>query len=129
MLRCTAALIEKNGKILLALRKPGKHMGRKWEFPGGKIQPGENPVRALQRELEEEFAVRADIGELLASARYRRAPIDLKVTLYRVVPESDCFVLREHEEIRWVEPAEVDSYDLVDSDRKLFHNYLSGLTE
>ena len=129
MQRSTAALIEKQGKILLALRRPGKHMGEKWEFPGGKIHAGENPVRALKRELEEEFSVRAEIGELLAKTRYRSAAIDLEITLFRAELESDCLVLREHVEIRWVQPGQIESYDLVESDRKLFGNYVRGLTE
>ena len=124
----TAAFIEKNGKILLALRKAGKHMGRKWEFPGGKIDPGESPAQALRRELHEEFSIQAEIGEFLGSTRYREKQIDLEILLYRTVHLAGTFVLRDHEEIRWVEEEEVESYDLVESDRKLFRKYLQSLT-
>jgi 8-oxo-dGTP diphosphatase len=121
----TAALIEKNGKILLALRRAGKHMGAKWELPGGKIDPGETPKQALRRELAEEFSIQTEIGELLGSARYRNGRIDLEILLYRAEHLAGAFVLREHEEIRWVDPAEVESYDLVESDRKLFRALLA----
>ncbi|UCF99090.1 MAG: (deoxy)nucleoside triphosphate pyrophosphohydrolase [Spirochaetaceae bacterium] len=128
MRQVTAALVEKNGKILLALRKAGKHMGRKWEFPGGKVDPGEKPEQALRRELSEEFSISAEIGEFLASTRYREKRLDLEILLYRATHLSGGFVLREHEEIRWVDPHEVETFDLVDSDRKLFRKFLQRLT-
>jgi 8-oxo-dGTP diphosphatase len=124
----TAALIEKHGKILLALRRAGKHMGAKWELPGGKIDPGETPVQALRRELAEEFSIRTEIGEYLGATRFKEGSVDLEILLYRATPQSGTFTLREHEEIRWVNPEEVESYDLVDSDRKLFRSYLQRLT-
>jgi 8-oxo-dGTP diphosphatase len=124
----TAAFIEKNHKILLALRKAGKHMGPKWEFPGGKVDPGEDPKQALRRELEEEFSIEAEIGEYLGSARFRENRLDLEILLYRVGSIAGDFLLREHETIRWVEPAQVEAYDLVDSDRKLFRKFRKALT-
>lgn len=128
MRRVTAALIESNGKVLLALRKAGKHMGRKWEFPGGKIDPGETPQQALRRELAEELSIQAEIGEFLGSTRYREHGLDLEILLYRARQTGGSLVLREHEEIRWVEPGKVETFDLVDSDRKLFRRYLRSLT-
>jgi 8-oxo-dGTP diphosphatase len=126
--RVTAALIEKNGKVLLALRKAGKHMGRKWEFPGGKIDPGETPEQALRRELAEELSIQAEIGEFLGSTRYQKHSLDLEILLYRASQVGGTFLLQDHDEIRWVELGEVESYDLVDSDRKLFRSYLQRLT-
>ncbi len=128
MQQVTAALIEKNGKILLALRRAGKHMGRKWEFPGGKVDPGEDPKQALRRELEEEFSIQAEIGEYLGSTRFRESRLDLEILLYRATHLAGSFILREHEAIRWVEPGEVEAYDLVDSDRKLFRTFRNTLT-
>ncbi len=124
----TAALIEKNGKILLARRKAGKHMGEKWELPGGKIDPGESPQEALSRELAEEFSIEARIGEYLGSTEFRQGEIELEIRLYRAKHLAGTFTLHEHEEIRWVAPREVESYDLVDSDRKLFRDYIGTLT-
>ena len=57
MIRVTAAVIEKNNKILIAQRKKEKHLGLKWEFPGGKIDDGESPESCLRRELKEEFGI------------------------------------------------------------------------
>lgn len=124
----TAALIEKNGKILLALRKAGKHMGRKWELPGGKVDPGEDPKEALRRELGEEFGIQAEIVEYLGSTRFQEHRLDLQILLYRAGHVAGAFVLREHEAIRWVDPGQVEDYDLVDSDRKLIRKFGKTLT-
>ena len=128
MQQVTAALIEKHGKILLARRKAGKHMGEKWEVPGGKIDPGESPQEALSRELAEEFSIEAQIGEFLGSTQFRQGEIELEIQLYRAKHLSGKFTLHDHEEIHWVAPQEVESYDLVDSDRKLFRDYIGMLT-
>lgn len=127
MQQVTAALIEKGGKILLALRRTGKHMGQRWELPGGKVDPGENPKQALHRELEEEFNIRVQIGEYLGSIRFQEGSLDLQVRLYRVTHVAGEFDLREHEDIRWVEPAQVEAYDLVDSDRRLIRKFRKRL--
>ncbi len=94
-------------------------MAGKWEFPGGKIEPGESPEQSLARELAEELDVRARIGQLLCRTSYEGDGVSLELLVYRV----ECFegtpVLREHEEMRWVPPGELRSFDLADSDRKV----------
>lgn len=124
----TAALIQKDGKILLALRKAGKHMGPKWELPGGKVDPGEDPKQTLRRELKEELGIEAEIGQYLGSTRFRGHSLYLQIHLYRVSHIDGSFVLREHEAIRWVEPQQIEDYDLVDSDRKLIRKFRVSLT-
>src|SRR5208283_2293660 len=96
-----------------------KHMGGKWEFPGGKIEPGETPEQSLARELSEELDVRARIGEQLCHASYEGEGISLELLVYRVEGFEGTPVLREHEELRWVAPRELRSYDLADSDRRV----------
>jgi mutator protein MutT len=115
----TAALIERDGKILLARRKAGKHMGNRWEFPGGKVKPGESPQQALSRELEEELGIEARIGAYLGSARFADGRVDLEILLYRAEHFSGTLTLREHEAIAWVDPGDLETYDLADSDREL----------
>jgi len=117
--RVTAGIVEENGLVLIARRKPGKHMAGKWEFPGGKIEKGESPEQSLARELQEELDVHARIGELLCCASYDGEGITLELLVYRVEGFEGTPVLREHEEIRWVPPRELLSYDLADSDRRV----------
>jgi mutator protein MutT len=119
MQQVTAAFLMHDGKILLARRKAGKHMGNRWEFPGGKVHPGESPQQALSRELQEELGIEARIGECLGSARFADGRVDLEILLYRAEHLSGTFTLREHEAIAWVDPGDVESYDLADSDREL----------
>jgi 8-oxo-dGTP diphosphatase len=125
----TAALLLREGKVLLALRKAGKHMGRKWEFPGGKIHPGESPEQCLARELAEELDVEARIGGLVGAARYRHGDVDLEILLYRAEYLSGTFTLRDHEALAWVAPAELESYDLADSDRELARQAVAALKQ
>ena len=61
-IRVVAALIRVEGKVLLTQRKPGKHLGMSWEFPGGKVEEGEDDHQALMRELREELGVTVVVG-------------------------------------------------------------------
>jgi 8-oxo-dGTP diphosphatase len=92
-------------------------MGGKWEFPGGKIEPGETPEQSLARELGEELCVRACIGEFLCSTFFEADGVSLELLVYRVESIEGELTLQEHDEIQWVEPEQLSSYDLADSDR------------
>jgi 8-oxo-dGTP diphosphatase len=117
--KVTAGILEQEGLVLIARRRPGKHMAGKWEFPGGKIENGESPEQSLARELHEELDVRARIGELLCCASYEGDGVSLELLVYRVDGFEGTPVLREHEEMRWVAPRDLTTYDLADSDRRV----------
>jgi len=116
-MKVTAGILWRDGHVLLALRRPGKHMGGKWEFPGGKLEPGETPEESLARELEEELDVRARIGDFLCCVPFEGDGVNLELMVYRVDHFEGAPVLKEHQEIRWVLPGELRSYELADSDR------------
>ncbi len=118
-MKVTAGILSRDGRVLIARRRPGKHMGGKWEFPGGKIEPGETPEQSLSRELEEELELRARIGAFLCRVPWEGDGVSLELLVYRVDDFEGSPVLREHQEIRWVTPAELRSYELADSDRKV----------
>ena len=65
----TCAIIEKDGKILIARRAEGQKLAGKWEFPGGKVEDGESPEECLKRELEEEFGIPTEVGEFITSTK------------------------------------------------------------
>ena len=115
----TAAIIEENGRIFIARRGPGKHLAGKWEFPGGKIEPGETPEQSLERELVEELGIHVRVGELLCSVRYQSPAVNLELLAFRVTARTGDPVLHEHQDCRWVLPGELLSYDLAESDRKI----------
>ncbi len=118
-MRVTAAVIEERGRVLLARRGPGRNLAGKWEFPGGKVEPGETPEESLARELEEELAIRTRVGELLCRTSFEHDGMTLELLVYRVERTGGEPQLREHLELAWVSPEEVASFDLADSDRSV----------
>jgi 8-oxo-dGTP diphosphatase len=117
--KVTAGILLRDGRVLIARRKPGAHMGGKWEFPGGKIEQGETPEQSLIRELQEELDLRVRVGELLCCVPYEGDGVSLELMVYQVQDFEGTPVLREHQELRWVAPRELGSFELADSDRKV----------
>jgi 8-oxo-dGTP diphosphatase len=115
-IRVTAAILARDGKVLIARRGPGKHQENRWEFPGGKIEPGESPEQCLYRELREEFCIEARVGEHLGSNihRYRFGVIELMA--FRVAWDGSRMSLQDHREIRWAAPSELDGFDFSPAD-------------
>jgi 8-oxo-dGTP diphosphatase len=77
----SAAVMIERGKVLLSMRKKGTHLEGKWEFPGGKAEPGEDPREALRRELAEELGVAARVGEIVDVTFHRYEDADKAVLL------------------------------------------------
>ncbi|MFA5255911.1 MAG: 8-oxo-dGTP diphosphatase MutT [Candidatus Omnitrophota bacterium] len=115
----TAAVIEKGGRILIAQRRRGRTLGGRWEFPGGKIEPGETPETCLKRELKEEFDIESEIGQFIIASRFRYCLVPIELLAYRVKHLSGEFKVNEHEEIRWVSPSELGSYDFMPADKSI----------
>jgi 8-oxo-dGTP diphosphatase len=114
----TAAVIERNGHILIAKRKQGKQHVGNWEFPGGTLEEGETPEQCLKRELQEELDIITDIGDLICSSEYTYTPeFTIRLLAYRTTVISGFFNLNDHEEIRWVKPADLTEYDFPEADR------------
>ena len=78
-----AAVIERNGKVLVSLRRPKGERASLWEFPGGKVEPGEGERAALARELQEELGVRVSIGEEYARVEHIYPDLQVELALYR----------------------------------------------
>ena len=112
-----AAVIERQGLILIGQRKPGKWHALKWEFPGGKVEPGEAPVIALVRELDEELGIRAEIGQGIADYEYQypgRSAI--RLIFFRVTRFSGEIENREYHDLRWEKPEHLPQYDFLEGD-------------
>jgi 8-oxo-dGTP diphosphatase len=115
-----AAVIEKDGRILIAKRKRGKQHPGKWEFPGGTLEEGETHEQCLKRELQEELAIPAEVGELVCTSEYRYTPdYTIRLLAYRTTVTSDNFILNDHEEVRWVKPTELADYDFPEADKPI----------
>lgn len=117
MIDVVAGLIHDGRGRLLACRRPeGKHLAGKWEFPGGKVEPGESPHRALVRELREELEITVEPAETLTPVvhDYGRGPIRLIPILCRITDGTPH--PHEHDEIRWCAIHELQRLDLADAD-------------
>ena len=123
-----AAVIERDGKILIARRKPGLVAGGMWEFPGGKLEDGETAEKCLERELEEELGVRSRVGDLLCSVPFSGALTVFELLVFRTELLSDSFRLTDHDEIRWQAPGEMDEALFSKPDRPVVR-MLSGREE
>ncbi len=115
----TAAVIEKDGKILIAQRRKGSTLGGRWEFPGGKIEPGETAEACLKRELKEEFDMECEIGKFIIASQFRYCLVPIELLAYRVKHLSGELKVNEHDQIRWVSPSELDSYDFMPADKPI----------
>lgn len=118
-MKVTAAIIEKDGRILLARRKREKKDGGWLEFPGGKVRPGEEPSEGLRRELQEEFGLQAEIKESLGIFKDPEAQPGIELWVYRVVMKGPPLYLADHEEIIWLFPEEIPLPELLPLDRQI----------
>ena len=123
-----AAVIYRDQNILLARRKPGKSMGGYWEFPGGKIETGETPEKALARELYEEFDVVVSVGKEIATHRHDYEHIKIELIAHETRIESGEFELRDHDAIVWVTPLEARQYNLAPADIPILDHILETQT-
>ena len=125
MSKNSIACIAFNGrKIFIAKRIPKGQMGNRWEFPGGKVEPGEGESEGIVREFLEEFGVEVKVGEFIASAEFEHNGKIRQLHAYRVfVPHDgikEKYVLAEHTEYKWVEFSEIENLEFVDSDLLIY---------
>jgi 8-oxo-dGTP diphosphatase len=111
-----AALVRRGGQILICRRPPGGALGGQWEFPGGKVEPGESPEEALARELREELGVDAQIGPLVFEHTHAYAPDRVAHLLFYEAMLEGAPKALEHDEIRWVKPVSLRLFDFVAGD-------------
>ena len=114
-----AAVMEKDGKILIAQRRRGDALENKWELPGGKVEAGESPEECLRRELREEFNIEAEIGEFVGSSEYDYRHMSIRLMAYRAHHVSGEFTLLDHEAIQWVLPLDLKNYEFSEADRPI----------
>ncbi|HSA94648.1 MAG TPA: (deoxy)nucleoside triphosphate pyrophosphohydrolase [Acidobacteriota bacterium] len=115
--KVTAAVIERDGKVLCCRRKPGLVAEGLWEFPGGKLEEGEAPEAGLRRELEEELGVEARVGEFLCSVPFSGSLASFELIVYRAELLGDDLRLTDHDEVRWLAPEEMDESSFSKPDR------------
>ena len=111
-----AAIIKKDNLYLVTQRNRNKHMGLKWEFPGGKVEANETLQEALTREIHEELNIDINIYEKLAEERYKDSEINIVLHYFLCSIKDGTINLNEHEAIEWVDKTDFDKYDFVVGD-------------
>ncbi len=124
LLVSAALLMNKEGKVLLAQRPPGKSMAGLWEFPGGKIQSGETPEQALVRELKEELAIEVNLSDLrsLSFASHCYENFHLLMPLYLCRHWKGLVQPKEGQKFVWITLDEFDNFPMPPADKPLIPN-------
>lgn len=126
-IRVVAALIREEERVLLTQRKPGRHLGLSWEFPGGKVEAGETDPEALRRELQEELGVEVRVGSLCFETRHTYGSREMHLLVYR------CRILSGEPEaldvnaVEWVHEARILEREFLPADMPLVRGIAAGL--
>lgn len=121
LLVAAGALVDADGRVLICQRPEGKALAGLWEFPGGKVEPGETPEACLMRELEEELGIRVARACLapFVFASHEYEDFHLLMPLYLIRRWEGAITAREHKAIAWVRPNGMDAYPMPPADAPL----------
>jgi len=125
-LHVACAIIEHDGKVLAAQRSETMNMPLKWEFPGGKLEPGETPEACLVREVREELAIGINLGRALPTTTHSYETFT--VTLYPFVCAlaDGIMTLHEHRAVAWMKPEQISALDWAEADYPIIADYLAA---
>jgi 8-oxo-dGTP diphosphatase len=127
MKRVVAALIMRDGKLLVCQRTRHQTMPLKWEFPGGKIEEGEQPRDALRRELDEELGIQATIGDELARIQHEYPNGGMVELRFYIVHEyKGELENRIFKDIQWAAPKDLPKFDFLEADLTLVKDLAAG---
>jgi mutator protein MutT len=127
MITVAAGILQQHGRILICQRKATGAFPLQWEFPGGKVEAGEDVQACVKRELAEELAIDADIGAEIAAFEYTY-PNGFQVSLvfFGVKGYTGDMANQAFEQILWVEPQELPRFDFLEADRALVDRIARG---
>ncbi len=116
MIDVTAAILIENGRVLIARRRPGASQAGMWEFPGGKVRPGESPAQCLKREIQEELGIEIAVDEFFGESVYAYEDKTIRLLAYRVRAEGGEMSRNDHAELAWVAIADLGRYRFCPAD-------------
>ncbi|WP_338026753.1 (deoxy)nucleoside triphosphate pyrophosphohydrolase [Acidisarcina polymorpha] len=121
------ALILRGHEVLICQRRPDQPMALKWEFPGGKMEPGESAEQALARELDEELGIHAKIGSRITRTRHTyRSGSSVDLQFFAVHEFAGEITNRIFNDLRWCDLADLPTYDFLAADRNLVRELAAG---
>lgn len=112
-----AALYDADGRVLIAERPPGKHMAGRWEFPGGKVNPGESEAAALARELREELGVEVTASRPFMRLRHAYADREVELSMWVIESFRGEAQSLDGQRLKWVQPERLGDEDILEADR------------
>lgn len=123
------AIILRDGCVLVARRAQGQKMAGLWEFPGGKLEPGESAASCIERELAEELGIFGQAQEVITSNLHRYPGGAIELIAVRVTTEMKAWNLTVHDEVRWADQVELLSLDLAPADIPIAHTICTMLAD
>jgi 8-oxo-dGTP diphosphatase len=123
-----AVIRDDAGRVLISQRPEGRHMGGLWEFPGGKVEPGEAPAEALARELREELGLGIAIGAPITFAVHEESGLRILLLFYGARIIDGMATAHEGQSVRWVAPSELPRYPMPPADGELVARLAAGRT-
>ncbi len=114
-----AAVVIREGRVLLTRRAEGQHLAGMWEFPGGKLEEGESPESAVVRECREECGIDIEVGAILDVTHHRYPEKDVLLLFYRCVLRGGEVQNLQVADHAWVAPAELEQYPLPPADARI----------
>ena len=122
MIEVVAALIWQGDKFMICQRPAHKARGLLWEFVGGKVEPGETKEQALIRECQEELAVTLAVGDAFMDVVHEYPDLTVHLTLFNAIIVEGEPVMLEHNDIKWIKPSEIPSYEFCPADEEILES-------
>lgn len=125
MTEVVAALIWDDDKFMACQRPAYKTRGLLWEFVGGKVEPGETKEQALIRECREELGVTLSVGDVFMEVTHEYPDLTVHLTLFHAAIAEGIPQKLEHNDIRWITPAEIPNYDFCPADVEILERIMT----
>ena len=119
MTEVVAALVWDNDKFMICQRPANKARPLLWEFVGGKVEPGETKEQALIRECQEELAITLSVGDVFMDVVHEYPDITIRLTLFNATISEGIPQKLEHNDIKWITPAEIAQYNFCPADEEI----------
>ena len=126
MVRVVAGVVLRQGRVLAAQRPADKRMGGLWEFPGGKVEEGEDDATALARELYEELRIEVEVGACVGETVSVEERGAFRLVAYKATIRSGTPTLLEHQQVRWCRPDELHELEWAPADLPFVKRLISG---
>ena len=129
MIDVTAAILIKDGRVLIAKRKATDRLANKWEFPGGKVEDNETPEECLKREMQEELGIDVTVGKYLGESTYHYNHGSIKLLAFRTYWKGGDISLEAHDDYKWILLEQFKEIDFAPADITFVEKLRSGEIE